>query len=154
MIVRAMSSTESSIVKMDYLEKVQKIRGAESALGITFCSKSEYQACLPDGGKLFAKAEQFLFCFVDGYRGTVFVLDSCTGIIKPVAYDFSEFLRLIFTCGSGYKLANMAIHDQNESGEILKGLAELQNILALTPIQDPESYIKTVGQVIDCSRLR
>lgn len=149
---------ESSLVKMSMLERVQKIRGAEEALGIHFCTKSEYTLSLPDGSKQFGISEQFLFCFIDGYQETVFVWDSKTGIIKPIAYDFSEFLRLIFASGSGYKLARMAMHYQNESGESLKrqqaGLSRLQDTLELTPIQDPAAYMKTVGQVIDCSRLR
>lgn len=142
------------MVKMNMLESVQKIRGAEEALGIRFCTRSEYTASLPDGSRQFGIAEQFLFCFADGYQETVFVWDSKTGIITPVAYDFSEFLRLIFACGSGKRLARMAMHYPNEYGENLKGLAKLQDILELTPIQDPESYMKTVAQVIDCSRLK
>lgn len=145
---------ESSLVKMSMLERVQKIRGAEEALGIRFCTKSEYTLSLPDGSKQFGISEQFMFCFIDGYQETVFVWDSKTEIIKPIAYDFSEFLRLIFACGSGNKLARMAMHYQNESGEKLKGLEKLQSTLNLMPIPDPEGYMRTVGQVIDCSRLR
>lgn len=139
---------------MNLLEKVQKIRGAEAALGIRFCTKSEYSLSVPDGMKQVGRSEQFLFCFAEGYQETVFIWDSKTGILKPVAYDFSEFLRLILACGSGNNLACMAMHYQNESEENLKGLSNLQNILELTPIPDPVSYMKTVGQVIDCSRLR
>lgn len=145
---------ESSLVKMSMLERVQKIRGAEEALGIRFCTNSEYMLSLPDGSKQFGISEQFLFCFIDGYQETVFIWDCNTGIIKPVAYDFSEFLRLIFACGSGKRLARMAMHYENESGADFKALARLQELLRLTPISDPGSYMKTVGQVIDCNRFR
>lgn len=145
---------ESNLVKMNMLERVQKIRGAEEALGIRFCTKSEYTLSLPDGSKQFGTLDQFLFCFIEGYQETVFVWDSQTGIIKPVAYDFSEFLRLIFACGSGKRLARMAMQYQNESGERLVGLEKLQSMLNLMSIPDPEGYMRTVGKVIDCSRLR
>lgn len=145
------------MTKMNILERVQNIRDAEAALGIHFCSKSEYILSLPDGSKLFGAAEQFMFCFVDGYQETVFVWDSKTGIIKPIAYDFSEFLRLIFACGSGYELACIAMHYQSESGDRLKqrqaSLRRIQTFLGLTPIEDPEAYMKIVGQVIDCSKI-
>lgn len=154
MIVRAISSTESSLVKMNLLEKVQKTRGSESVLGIDFCTKSEYTLSLPDGSRQFACSKQFLFFFAEGYQETVFLYDSQTGIIKPVAYDFSEFLRLIFSCGSGVNMARVAMHYENESGEASKGLAKLQEILGLTAIPDPAGYMRTVGLVIDCSRLR
>jgi len=145
---------ESNLTKMNVLERVQRIRGAEEALGIRFCTKSEYTLSLPDGSKQFGIWDQFLFCFIEGYQETVFVWDSQTGIIKPVAYDFSEFIRLIFACGSGKNLAHMAMYYQNESGERRIGMEKLQSILNLISIPDPVGYMRTVGQVIDYSRLR
>lgn len=140
---------------MKDLEAVQKIRGAEAALGIRFCTTSEYTLSLPDSVSQFGMTGQFLFCFADGYQQTVFIWDSKTGIIKPVAYDFSEFLRLIFACGSGLDLARIAMHYTNEYGaaDNSSALKKIQEILALTPIQNPGGYINTVGQVIDGSRL-
>lgn len=142
---------------MELIDKVRKTWGAETALEISFCSKPEYITYLPDGSEMFGIAGSMAFFFAVGYQETVFVLDTRTNVIKPLAYDFSEFIRLILACGCAEHTADIAFGapfdpDVHKSAH-QAGLKKIQHMLDLTPIPDPEIYIKTVGQVIDCSRL-
>ena len=44
--------------------------------------------------------------------------------------------------------------DSRELGTFQPGLRELQEVLNLTPIRNPGEYVRTIGQVSDCSRIR
>ena len=149
---------------MDLLERVKKIRGAEETLGITFSTKDDLNARLPIGAKLFGYTDSLYLCFVAGYQETVFAVDYMADHelrAWPVAYDFQEFLRLIFACGSTNLAAISGIITENEYERAFEleaqrshiGLNKLCELLSLTPIQDPYTYTHTIGQVLDCSRI-
>ena len=134
------------------LDRVKNICGADTALGIRFCSPEAARSRLPQGSRIFGAAGESLFFFAEGYQETVFALDKDTGDIHPLAYDFSEFLRLILACGSAESVAGT---DRKASADDPQtGLRELQEVLNLTPIRNPGEYVRTIGQVIDCSRIR
>lgn len=149
---------------MDLLERVKKICGAEEALGITFSTKDVQGARLPVGAKLIGYTDSIYLCFVAGYQETVFAVDDMPDHewrAWPVSYDFREFLRLIFSCGSTNLAAMSGIITpieyerafELETQKSHTGLKRLCEILSLTPIQDPYAYTHTVGTVIDCSRV-
>lgn len=145
---------ESCWIDMSMLDRVKNICGAETALGIRFCSPEAARSRLPQGSRIFGAAGENLFFFAEGYQETVFALDMDTGDIHPLAYDFSEFLRLILACGSAESVAGTERKDSRELGTFQPGLRELQEVLNLTPIRNPGEYVRTIGQVIDCSRIR
>ena len=149
---------------MDLLERVKKIRGAEEALGITFTTKDNLNAQLPAGAKLFGYTDSLYLCFVAGYQETVFAVHDMPEHewrAWPVAYDFQEFLRLIFACGSANLAAISGIITEDEYGREFEleaqkshaGLNKLSELLSLMPIQNPYTYTHTIGQVLDCSRI-
>ncbi len=147
---------ESCWIDMSMLDRVKNICGAETALGIRFCFPEAARSYLPQGSRIFGAAGESLFFFAEGYQETVFALDKDTGDIHPLAYDFSEFLRLILACGSAESVAgtDRKASAPGQSGIPQPGLRELQEVLNLTPIRNPGEYVRTIGQVIDCSRIR
>lgn len=140
---------------MNLLERVRQIRNVQSILGMQFGIPAQCLATLPGGSRLIGSAGPYAFCFIDGYQETVFAITASRGMVKPVAYDFSEFLRLIFACGCAENVAALVF-----SGEISQApanqaeLQKLQQLLELHPVENPEAYVKTVGQVIDCRAIR
>lgn len=150
---------------MELLDSIRKISYAESALGLYFTRETVYTPFLPEGSKLIGLTGQIYFCTIDGYQETVFAVRNEQGFglcICPMAYNFSEFVRLVGGCGSALSAANMGFQisygrriavmkDQNLD---LTSLRRLLARFSLSPVSDPHEYLQTVGQVIDCSRVR
>ena len=143
---------------MNILDQVKSHRGSEAALGMVFSTRTEYASLLPSGSRLIGQAGNKLLCYVEGYQETVFAVDIHSGIIKPLAYDFSEFLKLVFACGSAERAVSIPFAFGNTpQGPLVStpgSMKKLRDSLELTPIADPVEYVRTVAQVIDCSRLR
>lgn len=151
---------------MDFFEMLKKIQGAEAALGFSFTCSPQMNLYLPYGSKPIGQAGQILFCCIEEYQETVFAVDTDPVNARkayPIAYDFREFIRLIIACGSAEMVARAGQLPKNEYEVLLRSewencnhrdLKRLQAELELTPVQDPFEYVKTVGQVIDCSRIR
>jgi len=143
---------------MNILDQVKSHRGSEAALGMVFSTRTEYAALLPSGSRLIGQAGNMLLCYVEGYQETVFAVDIHSGIIKPLAYDFSEFLKLVFACGSAERAVSIPfVFGNTPQGPLVSApgsMKKLRDSLELTPIADPVEYVRTVAQVIDCSRLR
>lgn len=139
----------------DLIERVKRIRGADRVLGLRFCSRTAYADCLPEGARLFAETDNALLCFIEGYQQTVFAVELPSAFVRPLAYDFTEFLRLVFACGSADRAAapleEVPVKPLDFSGT---GLKKLQIHLGLTPITKPAAYLYTIGQVLDCRRIR
>lgn len=156
--IRSIYREENGNLVMTILDQVQNRRGSEAALGMVFSGRTEYGSKLPSGSRLIGQAGNKLLCYVQGYQETVFAVDIHSGIAKPLAYDFSEFLRLVFACGSAERAASIAfVYGNVPQGPLVSApvsMKRLREYLGLTPISDPVEYVKTVGQVIDCSRLR
>lgn len=123
-----------------------------------------HDARFPVGAKLFGYTDSLYLCFIAGYQETVFAVEDVPDHewrAWPVAYDFQEFLRLIFACGSANLAAISGIITENEYGREFEleshrshnGLNKLSELLSLTPIQNPYAYTHTIGQVLDCSRI-
>ena len=140
------------------------MRGSEDALGLTFTTKDQMGAHLPEGSKLLGYSHQTYFCFIEGYMETVFAVDDQPEhewCVWPVAYSFREFLRLILACGSAELSAQSARLSENEYGRQLElewrrphhDLDGLGHRLSLTPIRDPFAYTHMAGQLIDCRRI-
>ena len=140
------------------------MRGAEDTLGLTFATKDQMGAHLPQGSKLLGYSHQTYFCFIEGYLETVFAVDDQPDhewSVWPVAYSFREFLRLILACGSAELSAQCARLSENEYGRQLElewrrshhDLDGLGRRLSLTPIRDPFAYTHMAGQLIDCTRI-
>lgn len=150
---------------MDFLENIKKIRGAETALGITFSSKPYANLYLPDGSTLIGRTGTILLCYMQGYQETVFAVDTDPRTewrAYPIAYDFREFVRLVLTCGSAELTVAAGRLSRSEYEKRLRtewqdrshtGLKRLQKKLELTPVEDPRNYIHTVQQVIDYSKM-
>lgn len=133
---------------MDLLEKIRKTAGAQAAMGFS-PSKNVAGTAIPEGCSLIACSESVLFCHIEGYLDTVFAIMPEQGNAPvPLAYSLQDFIRLILSCGSAQAAADgMVLGGQREK------MQKLARILNLTLIPDPVAYLKTVPQVIDCSRI-
>ena len=146
---------------MDLLETIKRIRGSEESLGLTF-GGAKKEPDLPDGSKLLGYTNRLFFCTIEGYLGTVFVVDpESEHYAVPIAYNFADFIRLIFACGSA-QAAVAAIYYSPESFKMVLNseakfphadLDQLATALDLMPIQAPYRYVQTVRSVIDCGRI-
>lgn len=147
---------------MSIIETVMNIPEADHALGLHFCTKDILMQNLSEHAHVFACCEACLFCTFDGYQDTVFsyFFDDKVHLL-PLAYDFREFLRLVLACGSASGAATIAkriaCDPDNEvsfhipdSNHDLKWIADR---ISLSPIRNPVSYLQTIMQVIDISRI-
>lgn len=146
---------------MNLLEKVKKIRGAESAIGMTF-GGAALDSGLPVGSRLIGYTNSVYFCFVEGYLDTVFAVDpEHEPYATPLAYNFADFLRLLLACGSAQVAAAAAYDNQDAfravfSAEQRYPHTDLQTIatsLGLKALSNPYDYARNVRRVIDCSRI-
>lgn len=148
---------------MNLLEKVKKMRGAEAALGLTFANHGKKGFVLPKGARLLAYSDNTYFCFFQHYEETVFaVTEDDTGwVIRPIAYNFPEFLRLIAACGCAELCArSLRLPEETFLTEqdaqwrrYPPALRILRETFDIIPIDDPYRYTHTVGQIIDCGRI-
>lgn len=138
---------------MDLIERIRKIRGADAALGLRFSCTDLQDQYLAVGSEAIGYTDSVCFCRINGYLDTVFAV--CPGCEPmPIAYNITEFIRLILACGSAGAVISAVwepfgtrCHPRSIS------LCHLGVKLGLEPISDPRSYIRTVRSVIDCSRI-
>lgn len=139
------------------------------ALGIESRPDAGPYFCTPKGAMIFgwAGVDGVHYCFVRGFGETVFAVSPMAGpgsYVRPLARDFTDFLRLLLSCGNAAILDQAGFWSQaqfdaalRENPPTLEQKAVLEAIasrFSLTPMQQPFSYIQELQRGFDYSRLR
>ena len=110
-----------------------------------------------------------LYCFLPEYGEMVFAADPETcadSCVYPLAQNFSDFLRLILACGSANPMEQIAWMSRERFEDHLRAeraiqteeqkaaLEQLQSTFNLTPMENPFSYVKTLQQAFDGSKIQ
>lgn len=122
--------------------------------------------CTPVDAQIIGWENCIHYCFLPGYHDMVFAVnpETCADqFVYPLAMNFTDFLRLILSCGSSTAVeqiigwskeqferfvasADNAIHPEQQT--ILDIITASLN---LEPMEDPYEYVKRVqGQYINC----
>ena len=124
--------------------------------------------CYPEGAAAIGYEGTILYCFLEGYGGTVFAYnpESCgDAYVYPLAADFSDFLRLILACGSANPVeqtswmnreqfaAHLAEEAALRTPEQQAALDLIAETFSLTPMEDPFAYCKALQAGFDGSRI-
>jgi len=146
---------------MNLLTQVRAYTNAEAILGFRYFLDGMFVPRLPDGASLIGYCDCFLFCYMEGYQNTIFVLKNISGYGRnpvPVAYDFREFLRLIVSAGSARAVAEAALSPESHHSFCMLDENDELRVFAshfsLTVVEDFHQYLQTVSRVIDCSGIR
>lgn len=138
-------------------------------LGIELRENENRYFCTPKGAKIigWAGVDGIHYCFVRGFGEMVFVvspMNSPENYVHPIAKNYTDFLRLLLTCGDTAALNQVYCWDQSQFDDFLKDNppnAEQQSVLdtirekfLLTPMEQPFTYIKELQAMFDYSRIK
>ena len=109
------------------------------------------------------------YCFIEGYRDTVFAVnpESCVDkYVYPLAMNFKDFLSLILACGSTTAVEQiigwskeqfesfLVSEDNVKYTEQEKVLEKIRKGLKLEPKENPYEYVKEVQEQFDDSKIK
>ena len=117
--------------------------------------------CTPVNAQIIGWENCIHYCFLSGYNDMVFAVNPETCVdqfVYPLAMNFTDFLRLILSCGSttaveqiiGWskeQFANFVVSDDNAiHPKQQKVLDVLKTALKLEPIAQPYEYVTSVQE--------
>lgn len=139
-----------------------------SSIGLIRQSNRPGCFCTPKNAKIigWGGPDDIHFCFIRGFGETVFSVSPSEpggNYIHPVARDFTDFLRLILTCGSTLPLEKVWNLTEDEFSELLwaqlptkaqqRALDSLQAAFELSPMEQPYIYLRGLQAGFDYSRI-
>lgn len=139
------------------------------ALGIESRPDADPYFCTPEGARIFgwAGVDGVHYCFVQGFGEMVFAVIPIAGpggYVRPLARDFTDFLRLLLSCGDAAILDQAGLWSQAQFDTALREapptpeqqavLKAIASRFSLTPMERPLSYIQELQRGFDYSRLR
>ncbi len=127
--------------------------------------------CTPVGMKVLGWDNGIHFGTIRGYGEMIFAVnpenyDEKTGHVYPLASDFRDFLGLLLTAGHTAVIEQVNLMTRErydsyalesfsfESEKRKKTLDAIQNLLGITPIEDPYAYVTSLQASFDASKLR
>ncbi len=125
--------------------------------------------CTPINSTIIGWENSIHYCFIRGYRDTVFAVNPETCVDKyvyPLAMNFKDFLRLILACGSttaveqiiGWSKEQFEAFLVSEDNAILPEqkivLDKIKTVLKLEPMENPYEYVKAVQKEYDDSKIK
>lgn len=140
-----------------------------SAVGVGRREDNTPYFCTPKGASIFGGAgvDGIHFCFIRGFGTMVFAvspMNIAPDFVHPLAKDFSDFLRLLLSCGDAAALEQAwqwdkaqfesFLRDNLPSQEQQQILSELAEKMKLSPMEQPWEYIKSLQASFDYSRIK
>ena len=122
--------------------------------------------CTPKKADVFGRVgvDGIHFCFVKGYGDMVFCvspMDVPPRFVRPVARDFTDFLRLLAACGGTSVIESAWRYDaerfreecevEKSGGDTEKAIRSLHEKLGVTPMEDAYAYIRGTQTDFDFS---
>ena len=122
--------------------------------------------CYPLNSKPIGLEGSILYCFIEGYDEMVFASNPETCVdtnVYPLAKNFTDFLRLIFACGSANPVEqigwmskekfdeHVANEKQLQTEEHVKVLNVISKEFNILPMEDPFGYVKELQKDFDGS---
>ncbi len=150
-------------------KKCRQLNIDTAPLGIELCENENSYFCTPKGAIIigWAGVDGIHYCFVPGFGEMVFAvspMNTPENRVHPLAKDFTDFLRLLLTCGNTAALDQVYCWDQSQFDAFLKDnppsdeqqsvLDTIREKLLLTPMDQPFTYIKELQAVFDYSRIK
>ena len=120
--------------------------------------------CYPTNAKAIGFEGCIMYCFIDLYGDMVFACnpESCTDrFVYSLAKSFEDFLGLILACGSANPieqivwmsreqfLQHLREEEQTRTVEQQNLLDFIEKELAISPIENPYDYVKTLQDSFD-----
>lgn len=120
--------------------------------------------CYPANAKAIGFEGCIMYCFIEPYGDMVFACnpESCTDcFVYPLAKSFEDFLGLILACGSANPieqivwmsreqfLQHLREEEQTRTVEQQNLLDFIEKELAISPIENPYDYVKTLQTSFD-----
>ena len=124
--------------------------------------------CTPKGASIFgwAGVDGIHFCFLPGFGETVFAvspMNSAPDYVHPIAQSFTDFLRLLLSCGDVSALEQAWAWDEARFYAFLQDnlptpeqqitLRAVASAMALTPMERPWRYIRALQASFDYSAI-
>ncbi len=125
--------------------------------------------CTPKGANIigWAGVDGIHYCFIRGFGEMIFAVSPMNifpDYVHPIAENFSDFLRLLLSCGDCAVLEQAWQWDKAQFETFLKEyppsdeqkaiLSELAEKMNLTPLEQPWQYIKEVQSNFDYSKIK
>ena len=125
--------------------------------------------CYPKNATPIGFENGIMYCFIKGYKETVFAAnpESCADInVYPLARSFEDFLGLVLACGSANPPEQIIWMSRKQFEEHLKKsleiltnetqavLKRIREELGITPIENPYDYVKEVQKDFDYSNIK
>ncbi len=117
--------------------------------------------CTPINSTIIGWENSIHYCFIRGYRDTVFAVNPETCVDKyvyPLATNFKDFLRLILACGSTTAVEQIIGWSKKQFEDFLVSddnailpeqkivLDKIRTALKLEPMENPYEYVKAVQE--------
>lgn len=137
-------------------------------LGIQRIEDAYPYFCTPKGAKIigWAGADGIHYGFIRGFGKMVFAISPMNvpgDYVHPLAKDFTDFLRLLLSCGSADALEQAHCMNQEQFARYLQenapteqGRAVMEAVkdaFGLVPMEEPFAYIKELQNGFDYSRI-
>lgn len=150
-------------------EQYLKLRLDASPVGLGRGGDSVGYFCTPEGAQILGRAgvDGIHYCTVQDFGETVFAVAPMNQpgcYVHPVARDFTDFLRLVLSCGGTAALEQAHGWDEAQFDAFLRDnppsaqqqavLEALREQLSLTPMEQPFSYLKELQAELDYSRIK
>ena len=154
---------------MTLYQKLKKLKLNLSAIGLEQSDSNEAYFCTPKGAKIigWAGVDGIHYCTIRGFGEIIFAVSPMNlpgDYVHPIARNFGELLGLLMSCGSMDAIEQAHMWDKAQFDKYLKEnppteeytsiLNTVKEQFAISPIDEPFSYIKTLQAAFDYSRLK
>ncbi len=150
-------------------KKYLKLNIDSSCLGVERWESKSMYFCTPRRAKVigWSGVDGIHYCFVRGFGEMVFAVSPMNvpeDYVHPIAGSFTDFLRLLLTCGDAAALEQAHRWDQVEFNAFLRdnppteeqraALEIIQTEMKIAPMEQPFSYIRKLQSGFDYSGIK
>jgi len=151
---------------MTAYQKFQKLPLDFASLGLEQGEERSEYFCTPRGARVigWAGVDGIHYCFVRGFGEMVFAVCPMNlpgEYVRPVAGDFTDFLRLLLACRHASALDQAPMWKERAGLEAFvaqidppPALAMIREKFSLEPMEDPWGYMKELREKTDLSGLQ
>ena len=154
---------------MTLYQKFKKLKINFSAIGLEQSDSHVTYFCTPKGARIigWAGVDGIHYCTIRGLGETVFAVSPMNlagDYVHPIARSFAELLELLWSCGNMAAIEQAHMWDRAQFDEYLKDnlptdehtavMNAIKEKFAITPIDDPFSYIKKLQAEFDYSLIK
>ena len=149
-------------------QTIRELQLALAAAGLRQEDRDAAYFCTPKGARIlgWTGVDGIHCCLIRGFGEMVFAvspMDPAPPYVRPLARNFSDFLRLLLACGSWDALEQAWQWDETQFAAFLRdnpapeerkaALAQIGRQTGLAPMEDPYRYLRELQAAFDYSRI-